>query len=127
MCVVTFGCRVRTSGDGHSAGGRPLSLEELTPYIDAVRGIPLAPRLRINARGTMEALTGDITVESKAGNVSSTFSGGIAAGESRFRGNATMSDLNIAPWFRRPDLPSRSRDAPRSTSRFPATLRIVSA
>jgi hypothetical protein len=55
----------------------------------------------------MEALTGDIAVESKAGNVSSTFSGGISADALRFRGNATMSDLNIAPWFRRPDVPSR--------------------
>ncbi len=85
----------------------PLSLEELTPYVDAVRDIPLAPVLRIRARGTMDALTGDIAVESKAGNVSSTFSGEFAGGELRFRGNATMSNLNIAPWFRRPDLPSR--------------------
>ena len=85
----------------------PLSLEELTPYLDAVRDIPLAPVLRIRARGTMDALSGDIAVESNAGDVSSTFSGGLAAGVLRVRGSATMSDLNIAPWFRRPDLASR--------------------
>jgi autotransporter translocation and assembly factor TamB len=85
----------------------PLSLEELTAYVEAVRGIPLAPVIRIRARGTTDALTGDIAVESKAGDVSSTFSGGFAGSELHFRGNASMTNLNIAPWFRRPDLPSR--------------------
>jgi autotransporter translocation and assembly factor TamB len=85
----------------------PLSLKELEPYFDAVRDIPLAPVIRVRARGTMDALAGDIAVESKAGNVSSTFSGGVAAGALRVRGDAAMTNLNIAPWFRRPDLISR--------------------
>ena len=112
----------------------PLSLEELTPYVDFVRDSPLAPVIRVRAEGTMDALTGDIAVESKAGNLSSAFNGQLTGGVLRFRGNATMSNLNIAPWFRRPDLPSRitgrttfdllvPRDAPdRFSVKFDASM-----
>jgi hypothetical protein len=85
----------------------PLSLEELTLYVDAVRDIPLAPIVRLRARGTTDGLSGDIAVESKAGNVSSTFAGNLAGAVLRMSGTASMSNLNLAPWFRRPDLVSR--------------------
>ena len=85
----------------------PLSFEEITPYVSALKGIELAPVLRVHARGTTDALSGDITIESTAGNISSTFSGAFTADRSRFKGAATMSNLNLAPWFRRPDLTSR--------------------
>jgi autotransporter translocation and assembly factor TamB len=84
-----------------------LQLTEWQPYVDALDGIALSPAIDLRLRGPLDALrvtgpvqdpvAGDLVLDVVV-NLTGVFA---------VRGAATVTNLDIAPWAVRPDLPTR--------------------
>ena len=85
----------------------PLSFADAGLYVERLRQMPLSPALQIRARGTTAKMAVELSMASPAGNVSGQATGGFEGDLGRFTGNVNVSELDLEPWFTRPDLRSR--------------------
>ncbi len=90
-----------------SLDARPLALSELGHYVPRLREIPLSPSLKLRAEGTTQRMTVNLAMDSTAGRVSGSMTGGFQNDVGRFSGEVDVEALDLEPWLTRPDLRSR--------------------
>ncbi|RPH64033.1 MAG: hypothetical protein EHM89_02605, partial [Acidobacteria bacterium] len=80
--------------------GHPLSLPELSHFVPGLSDVTLEPHLSVDAKGPLDNLQLDVTLDSMAGHVMGPLIGDFQGPQRSLRGSLALDRVNLAPILR---------------------------